>query len=158
MWTDWAYYEGVEWSDFSENVPDFSEEHWKRSEKTPTANEKRTLLVYKPFDESPGNEFLALFETALIFFNGWDECYKNDIDKCALVRCKFERVLKHDEYMAWIVVSIQDVIHLDKLCDYYKPYETEKDIELFDGIPEHMNELLFRNNHFFLETIFINSF
>jgi hypothetical protein len=147
LFLDWAYYEGVEWSDFDENVPNLSKMHWERSEKTPIINEKRSLFVYKPFDEIIGNEFLVLFEPALIAINGWDECYKNDIDKCAIVRCKFEKILKFDEYTAWIVVKIQDVININKLYDCYKPSEINTNLELFKGIPKEIVNIIYEDDN-----------
>lgn len=149
---DWAYYEGVEWSDFNEDVPDFSEKHWNRSENTPAVNENRTLHVWKPFDESIGNEFLILFEPALCYFNGWDEVNINEIKKCAIVRCKFTKILKRNEFEAWIVVNIKEVIPVHELYKYFKPCTTEKDIMKFNGIPEDMSNTVLENNEWSLIT------
>ncbi len=143
--SDWAYYGGIEWSDFSEDVPDFSEKNWSRSETIPVVNENHTLYVCKPFDESIGNEFWILFQPALCYFNGWDEVYESEIDKCAIVRCKLSKILKRNEYEAWIVVRIQEVVLLNELYNYFKPCVVNKDINIFDGIPENTYQLLYKN-------------
>lgn len=143
---DWAYYIGVEWSDFCEDIPDFSEENWIRGETTPVVNENRTLHVCKPFDESIGNEFLALFEPALVYFNGWDDVYKDDIEKCAIVRCRLTKILSQNEYEAWIAVSIQEVVFVSELYKYFKPCITDMDITAFKGIPDKICKTIYEND------------
>lgn len=142
----WAYYEGIEWSDFDEDVPDLTEEHWERSEILPIENTNRTLFVRKPFDESIGSEFWIYFEPALIHFNGWDDIYEKDIDKCAIVRCKLTNILKRNEYGAWVVVNVREVISVSELHKYFEPCETEKGIDFFDGIPEKIQHSMFEND------------
>ncbi|MDE7365563.1 MAG: hypothetical protein K2N27_11940 [Ruminococcus sp.] len=133
--SDWAY-DCAEWSDFKENVPELSERYWERSECTPVVNENRTILVYKPFDEKIGNEFWLLYEPALLYLNGWEGYPEEDIRKCAVVRCRFEKILVSDEYSAWIVVNVQQVVFLHELYKYYEEVMTDIPIDEFEGIPK----------------------
>lgn len=149
--SDWAYAGGAEWSDFKENVPDLSEKHWVRSERTPVIDEKRTILVYKPFDEKIGNEFWVLYEPALLFFNGWDGYSENEISKCAVVRCRFEKILISDEYSAWIEVSIKKTVFLHELYKYYGEIAADTPIDDFEGIPESEYNTHFQNDTWLLK-------
>ena len=119
LFSDWAYACG-EWSDFVEDVPELSEQNWIRSELTPVVGEIRTVFVRMPFDEAIGNEFWLFYEPALLYFNGWADCSEQDIASCAVVRCKFQKILISDEYSAWIRVMIQEVVFLHELCNYYQ--------------------------------------
>lgn len=148
--SDWAYVDCAEWSDFKENVPELSEQHWIRSERTPVMDEKRTILVYKPFDEKVGNEFWVLYEPALLFFNGWDDYPKEEISQCAIVRCRFENVLISDEYSAWIVVSVQKVVFLHELYKYYEEVMTDSPIDEFEGIKKSEYITHFQNDTWFV--------
>lgn len=145
--TDWAYYYGVEWSDFDENIPVNLDEDWNRSETTPVVDENRTLYVCKPFDESLGSEFKILYEPALCHFNGWDSIYENEIEKCAIIRCKLTKIIKRNEYEAWVVVKVQEVVPLNNLIHYYNAHITDEDITMFDGIPERMYKTCYKNNN-----------
>lgn len=119
LFSNWAYNECIEWSDFDQEVPGITQDKWERSSTTPAQNEKRLVLVRKPFDEQVGNEFWVLFQPALLFFNGWDESPEEDICKCAMVRCRFERILEADEFSGWIELSILEVIPLEELISHY---------------------------------------
>lgn len=133
---DWAYYYGVEWSDFEEDTPDFSDEDWNRSETTPIVEMDRTIHVWKPFDECIGNEFWVLFEPALCYFNGWDCVDESEIEKCAIIRCKLTKILKRNEYEAWVIVHVQEVVPISELYKYFSPHIAAIDLNVFDGIPE----------------------
>ncbi len=142
----WAYCNCIEWADFTDDVPDLSEQHWIGSEHTPIVNEMRVVRVHKPFDEKIGNEFFALYEPALLFFNGWDDSTKEEIRKCAVVKCRFEKILVSDEYSAWISVSIKKVMLLHELCNYYENAVTDIPIDEFKGIPESEYNIIFQND------------
>lgn len=119
LFSDWAYACG-EWSDFGEDVPELSKQNWIHSELTPVVGETRTVFVRMPFDETIGNEFWLLYEPALLYFNSWEDCSEQDIANCAVVRCKFQKILISDEYSAWIRVTVQEVVFLHELCNYYQ--------------------------------------
>lgn len=144
--SNWAYHYGVEWSDFQEDVPAFSEEDWKRSETTPAVKERRTLYVQKPFDERIGNEFWILFEPALCSLNGWDDIEESEIEKCALIRCKLSKILKRNEYEAWVVVDVKEVILVRELYQYFDTCIADVDISVFDGIPEKICYTIYEND------------
>lgn len=144
--TDWAYYNCIEWSDFTDDVPDLSEQHWIRSDLTPIVNEMRIVRVHKPFDEKIGNEFFALYEPALLFFNGWDDSPKEEIRKCAVVKCRFEKILVSGEYSAWISVSVKKVMLLHELYSYYENTVTDTPIDEFKGISESNYNIIFQND------------
>lgn len=145
--SDWAYYYGVEWSDFHEDIPESLGEDWNRSETTPIVKEERILYVSKPFDESIGNEFWTLFEPAMCYFNGWDEVDDSEIEKCAIVRCKLTKILERNEYEAWVVVNVQDVVLVSELYKHFEPCVTDANINTFKGIPENICETIYENNN-----------
>lgn len=133
--SDWVYGCG-QWSDFDENVPELSEQNWVRSELTPAVGENRTVFVQSPFDEEIGNEFWLLYEPALLYFNGWGDCTEEDICKCAIVRCRFQKVLISNEYSAWIRVTVQEVVFLHELYKYYEEVRENVPIGAFEEIPK----------------------
>ncbi len=130
---DWAYDTCVEWSDFNTDVPELSKKQWERSSETPVAGEKRIVLVQKPFDEKIGNEFWVKFEPAMLFFNGWEPDLENEILKCAMVRCRFDKIIIADQYSAWIVVHIVKAIPINKLFEHYTEVASEDPLDSFFG-------------------------
>ncbi len=129
---DWAY-NNISWSDFDEKVPMLSENIWVCSDRIPKANEMRTIKVTSPFEEKTGSEFNIMFRPASILCNGWGE-YPEDIDKCAVVRCRFEKILAVNEYEAYIRVKVMRVIPLSEIHRAYKPVFTDDDLESFAGM------------------------
>ncbi|MCM1288950.1 MAG: hypothetical protein NC240_11635 [Clostridium sp.] len=147
---NWGYYNCVEWSNFADDVPDLSEQNWIGSERTPIANELRTVRVRKPFDEKIGNEFFTLYEPAPLFFNGWNNATKEELQNCAVVKCKFEKILASDEYRAWISVSIKKVLPLHTLCNYYENTVTNAPIDKFEDISESKCDRVFQNDEWLI--------
>lgn len=133
----WAYYGSVEWPEFRENVPELSAEH-----RVPEVGRQYTLRVSKPFDESVGNEFLTLYESAAVCAGGWYGITAKDLEECAVVRCRFTEILERSEYEARIVVRVEEVVPLDELSRRYETHITERDLDVFEGIPGDMCELL----------------
>lgn len=129
--SDWAYDCG-EWSDFDENVPELSENYWTRSDNIPIVGGSRSILVTVPFDEAIGNEFNILYEPALIYFNGWAD-NPDDICKCAIVHCEFEKVILSDEYSAWIRVKVKEVFLMHELCKIFEAVKINGPIDTLDG-------------------------
>lgn len=129
---DWAY-NNITWSDFDEKVPPLSKNTFMYSDRIPKAEEMRTILVTSPFDEKIGNEFNVMFSPALILFNGWGE-YPEDIDKCTVVRCRFEKILAISEYEAYIRVKIMRVTPLSEIHRTYQPVFTDYTLEDFAGM------------------------
>lgn len=147
-YSDWAYSSCVEWLGFNIEVPELSEKHWERSSETPIKGEKRIIFVQKPFDEKIGNAFWVMFEPALLFFNGWDDYPETEIQKCAMIRCRFDRVIVSDECSAWIEISIVKVV---PLCDLYMQYDevtSDEPIDAFIG-NWHTN-VIFQNDNWFV--------
>lgn len=144
--SDWGYFTCVQWSDFHTDVPALSEKHWARSDKIPAVGEKRCIFVQKPFDECIGNTFWAEFEPALLFFNGWDDYPEEEIEKCAMIRCQFERILAADETCAWIEVRIMQVIPLHHLYEHYIERITTESLDDFKEFRA-QGETMFRNDH-----------
>ncbi len=132
---DWAY-GNAQWSDFGEDVPDLSEEHWERSSITPSPGEKRTVFIEVPFDESLGSDFWLLFEPALIYFNGPDDA-PDDIDKCAVARCRFDKVLAADAFSAWIRITVLNVIPLSEIYKYYDEAASDDPINELDEFSDY---------------------
>lgn len=145
---DWGYDTCIEWSDLNSDVPELTEKHWERSSETPITDEKRIVLVQKPFDEKIGNEFWVKFEPALLFFNGWGESPENEIRKCAMVRCRFEKIIVSNESSAWIEVSVLKVIPLHDIYKYYNECIADEPIDSFKG--NWSVETIFHNDEWFI--------
>lgn len=141
---DWGYNSCVEWSDFEDDVPALNERHWQRSSVTPFQSQRRLLFVQKPFDEAIGSTFWVKFEPALLALNGWDDVLDTEIQKCAMVRCRFERILSADTECAWIEVSILQVVPLHELYRHYSERIVTHPLDLFHGF-EKETETIFRN-------------
>ncbi len=143
--SDWGYDTCVEWSDFRSEVPALSESRWERSSSTPIVGGKRRIFVKKPFDERVGDAFWVKFEPALLFFDGWDDVPEEEIRKCAMVRCRFEKILVSDAYCAWIEVSILQVIPLHELFRHFDAQSVTKPLDCFEGL-QRAPETHFRND------------
>lgn len=143
--SDWGYFTCVQWSDFNTDVPVLSEKRWQRSDKTPVVGARRRVFVTQPFDECIGNTFWAEFEPAMLYFNGWDDYPKEEIEKCAMIRCQFERILTADETCAWIEVRIMQVIPLHQLYEHYTERITTESLDDFKEFRAH-GETIFRND------------
>ncbi|MDO5296071.1 MAG: hypothetical protein Q4F00_05415 [bacterium] len=72
-----------------------------------------------------------LFEPALIYFNGPDSA-PGDIDKCAVARCRFDKVLAADAFSAWIRITVLTVIPLAELYKYYDESASDDPIDKLD--------------------------
>lgn len=129
---DWAY-NNISWSDFDEKVPQLSKNIWVYSDRTPKINEMRTIKVTSPFEESVGCEFNIIFQPVSILYNGWGE-YPEDINKCAVVRCRFEKILAINEYEAYIRVKVIRVTPFFEIHRIYEPVFTDNDLESFAGM------------------------
>lgn len=110
----------MEWSDFSDEVPNLNTTIWERSINTPIKGEIKKVQVHFPFNMSPGEDFWTLFMPALSHFNGWDE-YPEEINTSAIIKCNFERIISKNEEKAWINIKIEDVILLSEICDNFEP-------------------------------------
>lgn len=129
---EWAY-NNISWTDFDEKVPLLSKNIFMCSDRIPKADEMRTIKVSSPFEESVGSEFNTIFSPTSIFYNGWGE-YPEDIDKCAVVRCRFEKVLAIDEYGAYLRIKVLQVIPFAEIHRTYEPVFTDDDLESFAGM------------------------
>lgn len=107
-------FEFMEWSDFTDSVPNLYDRIWERSSSTPVVGEKRLVKVRFPFSYRLDDSFNVLFQPALTALDGWETA--EDISASAIVTCRFHRVLSHDEHFAWIEVEAVRVLTLDKLA------------------------------------------
>ena len=124
---EWAYEDCVEWTNLDDEIPSLDKDIFggTLNVETPQIGEEKILFVKKPFDEELGNEFYVKFEPALIHYNGYDG-YIEEFPKCAIVKCRFEKIISYNEYCAFIRVIVIDVILLH---DIYKrfPEKTNKE-------------------------------
>ena len=124
----------VEWMEEPEgnaqSVP-VHERQWIYSNQQPVIGEDRILKVEKPFDENIGDEFTTIFEPFEMFMNGWD-CAESpeDIDKVCAVRCRFDEVLRADDFSAFITVRVLNVVPLHRLYEVIP--ETVTDYPFFE--------------------------
>lgn len=128
---DIAYDEIIQWSDFDDHPPSLKETHWTRSSTLPKMGERRLVWVEFPFSFETGEQFNALFMPAMSFFNGWED-YPEDIERSAVVFCRFERIADKDEYSAWIWVEVLKVTMLSELHRVYPAVPSGEALEAFD--------------------------
>lgn len=111
-----------------------NENKWLHSETIPECGKKCIVKVRTPFEEIVGCEFYMEFETANVYFNGFDNA--TQIEQCAIVRCKFLKIISFNEYCAWIVVEVLDVTPYDELQKKYTPIYTTQELSVYAGMCE----------------------
>ena len=129
----WCYDE-MEWLDPAETQPPLSQEiGWSRSETMPKAGEIWKLRVTRPFWETTGNTFWINYESALQFFNGFEN--GEQVDQAAVVQCRLDSVSEADDFAAWVNVTVLDVIPYRELASRFPAYETDQPPEAFYSEP-----------------------
>lgn len=142
--SDLAYDDICEWSDFSENPPELEEDHWERAVRVPEIGETRLIKVVFSFSFETGESFKLLFRPAWSFFNGWEE-YPEELEQSAIVTCKLTSIKESNEYSAWATVRIEDVIMLKDICKRYPEQYTENRLEDFDVTRVQFEDLQYQN-------------
>lgn len=71
-----SYDNMVEWSDYKSEIeiPDVSENHWRRSELAPLQNQLRIVKVYFPFNFLLGENIWFIYQPWNSAINGWTSC------------------------------------------------------------------------------------
>ncbi len=108
----------AEWWSFQGELPPLSEHIWERLDILPTVGEMRIIKVSAPFDCGIGETFRMLFQPALSHFNGWDE-HPEELERSAIVECRFDKILESDLHQAWISVKVISVTMLRDICKMY---------------------------------------
>ena len=141
----WAY-DNAEWSDLDENVPEPNENIWERSETAPKVGERRSVKVTSPFDENIGDCFFMEYEPWQIFVNGRDDA-PDRIGEGMIVRCRLEKVLKRDEYSAWVRVCVTDAVGMSELAEKYSPAAADRSFEEYSCFDKCMDgNTVLKNN------------
>ena len=79
----------------------------------PKVGDKRILRVKAPFDEERGSVFTNIYEPWQMFYNGWENAESPaDIGKACAVLCRFGEVLWADDFSAFIIVEILNILPL----------------------------------------------
>ena len=105
-----GYDSSIEWSDEELEIPAIKDgKYWSRSDLTPQIGQKRVILVNSRFCETDQQEFWAFFHPGLSHLNGID-CYMEEIDRYAFVKCKIVNILSIDKHQAWVQVIINESI------------------------------------------------
>lgn len=132
----WSY-PGMEWSDFTDEVPPLSQQRWRitkevtdiGSDDIPKAGQIRTVRVELPFEEEPGNEFYMDYLPVSAYLDSFERA--GQFERSAVVRCRFTDIISYDEYNAWIKVEVLDVIMFPQLADTFGEYKTGETLEDF---------------------------
>lgn len=127
-----AFAYNAEWLEAGEPVPPLEERFWLHADALPRSGERRIIKVgyYTPFNSAVGDRFNVLFQPADSALNGWDEV-PEELERSAIVKCVFEKVVSSDEYQAFIEISVNRVIPLPEL---YERYPCRKVKSLFAGV------------------------
>lgn len=131
-----SYDEMVEWTDFTDNLPDLDEQIWQRSEVAPSQGEIKTVKVHSPFNFELEEQFWLLFMPASSYFNGWSE-HPEEVDKSALIKCSFENILVTSEACAWIQIKILEVLPLGEISNRFPVIQCNKylaDLKAFSNV------------------------
>ena len=117
---DWAYGNNLVWTVLENEILQLEEPSGEQiCDETPQVGDQKVLFVQEPFDEEFGNVFLSFYQPPMVYFNDFDEISKEDISKCAFIRCKYEGNIRANEVCAYIRVRVLEVI---KILDIYKYY------------------------------------
>ena len=132
----WSY-PGMEWSDFTDDVPPLSQKRWRitkevtkiGSDVIPAAGQIRTVRVQLPFEEEIGNEFYMDYLPVSAFLDSFDTA--EQFERSAIVKCRFAEIIASDEFNAWIKVEVLDVVMFPQLVKVYSEYKTSETLEVF---------------------------
>ena len=130
----WSY-PGMEWSDFTDEVPPLSQERWRITEEVtkigsdniPRAGEIRTVRVQLPFEEEIGGEFFMDYLPVSAYLDGLETA--DQFERSAVVKCRFIQVISSDEYNAWIKVEVLEVIMFPELINAFSEYRINTPLE-----------------------------
>lgn len=122
----WSY-SGVEWTDFTDKVPPLPQDHIMQvryaSDRIPVKGEERIVRIYTAFD---GEEFCLNFVPSRVFFKGFSV---EDLERCAVVRCKLMEVIASDGSQSWIRLKALEVMMLSSLIDIFPEGKGEPEPE-----------------------------
>lgn len=138
----WAYSCGecdIQWLKSGEDIPPLDGKvYLKCREKCPELGEICAILVKKPFDEEIGNEFYVQLRSTRDYIS--DEM-TDEVFACGgIVKCRFESVVSHNEYEAWIKVRVLEVIKNDELYKVFDEYIEDPLIPRFDSEEKYTNK------------------
>lgn len=110
----------------------------------PRVGEKRIILVHKSFNQKIGDTFITRCFPGCFFPPDTIE----DTGKCVIVYCRFDSIVKKDDFNAWIQVTVNEVFPIEKICDHYSEVNSSKSIYIFDKSPDINKEydICFDNN------------
>lgn len=135
----WSY-PGMEWSDFTDEVPPLTQERWRITEEVkkigsnniPNVGDVRTVRVMLPFEEEIGSEFYMDYMPVSAYLDSFETA--NQFENSAIVKCRFTEIISADDYNAWIKVKVLDVIMFPQLAEAFPAYKTEESLEDFGTI------------------------
>lgn len=138
----WAYNcDRIEWLAQGTSLPRLDERIFERLESTPKIGEKHRLRVCMAFSQSIGSEFYMQYLAPKLYLSGEpsDEVYR----RCAIVKCRLDRVLTATAYAAWVEVTVTGVIGFGELHERFAPQSVDDTLEKFCGHPlEHAENYL----------------
>ena len=129
----WAYScERIEWLAQGAPLPRLDEMHFERLGDTPKISEKHRLRICMAFRQALGSEFYMQYLAPELYLSG--EASGESYRRCAIVKCRLDRVICATQYSAWVDITVLDVIGygdmhkrfepktadctLEKMCDY----------------------------------------
>lgn len=132
----WSY-PGMEWSDFTDDVPPLTQERWRITEEVkkigsdviPKIGDVRTVRVMLPFEEEIGSEFYMDYMPVSAYLDSFERA--EQFEKSAVIKCKLMKIIAADDYNAWIKVKVLDVIMFPQLADAFPAYKTDESLEDF---------------------------
>ena len=93
--------------------------NWLRSSNLPKKSEKKIARVKFPFNFNLNDKFNTFYQPPLSLFNGFD-LYPKEINKSAVINCKFIKVISKNDYFAWIIVEIISVLEIHEITNIIK--------------------------------------
>lgn len=116
---------GMEWLESGEEIPPLDKQvGWLRREKRPEVGESAFIYVHKPFDEEIGNEFYMQLTSPRDYYS---EEMTDEVIACGgIIKCRFESVVSHNEYEAWIKVKVLEVFMNNELHKAFDEYVSQE--------------------------------
>lgn len=132
----WSY-PGMEWSDFTDEVPPLSQERRRITDEVkkigsdviPRTGDIRTVRVTMPFEEEIGSEFYMDYMPISAYLDSFETA--DQFEDSAVVKCRFTEIISSDDYNAWIKVKVLDVIMFSQLAEAFPAYKTDESLEDF---------------------------
>lgn len=130
-----AFYDFVEWTDESSQIPSqrynkyIKSMWWNKSEKIPHKNESRVVFITSPVAKKLkiNSEFWCLYSPASSAINGFD-CHPEEIKQSGFFLCTIKECLEEVNEGKWFIVSVTKTKTFAESFDVIKPVHEQESV------------------------------